>query len=165
MEFWNLHKKLIWFVEVIPIVLLSVGMMAQPAIIFYNYLQTNKSDKEVVEESTNGGVCKHSGQSNLHESGSVSDGEADGLEEVEVASNDYDEAAYDDARQRRGFLSATHQMGYEAGFQARSDDGAYGNPRYQQYDDTNSYDEQESQVYRLAYEKGYNVGYNLNYKD
>lgn len=165
MKFGKKYKKLIWFVEVLPIILLSVGMMAQPAIIFYNYLQGNKAEKEVVEGKSALKTKKHTAKADGLNANEVNGNETDTLDDVSVATNEYDDASFHAARQKRGFHSPAQQMGYEAGYQAGSNDGSYGNPRYQAYDDSNSYDEQESQNYRLAYEKGYNAGYNINFKD
>lgn len=165
MKFGKKYKKLIWFVEALPIILLSIGMMAQPAIIFYNYLQGEKPKQEVAEGGDADGVRKHTARAERAQNADIQGNETDSIDDVDVETNDYDDDLHHTARQRRGFHSPTQQMGYEAGYQAGSNDGTYGNPRYQAYDDSNSYDEQESQTYRLAYENGYNAGYNMNFKD
>ena len=162
-SFTNL-KKTVRIIGMLPIILLAIGMMAQPAIIFYNYMNDNEAKD--VSSKNHSNITEKNGKNDkaLNLNKSVAE-DSDSLEDIDVETNDYDEMAFRSSREQRGFHSDASKQGYQAGLEAGTNDGMYGNPRYQQYDDSNSYDESESLGYRTAYEKGYNVGYNSNYKD
>lgn len=163
----NMKRRFNLFVqvlEVLPIVLLAVVMMAQPAIIFFNYMQ--EPDKKQVKVSPK---INQSRSLSLNEKllkvNEETFGNVDTLSNVEVASKNSEDSSYNKPHKRQSCHGSASYVGYELGSQAGERDGKSGFSRYHQYDDTNSYREINAERYRDSYEKGYNVAYNASYKE
>ncbi len=150
-------KKLVRLFELFCVSVLSLGMIAQPVVLIYNYVLSRRdANAERVEE-----IVKKSRRARASRIRTQREEEGDSLPDIEVLTLETaDDDGLEKTRETRGYNTSPRAAGRTAGFEDGCYDGENGFSRNAHYDDANDFSEEGCIKYKQGYEAGYREGYN-----